>query len=105
MQERLLQTTYSPFVPRVDGMPEGDGATVVALSATRVWGRKRVGVANNGKSNPVVEPRRERCYSSKESSLQDMESEQSRRLSSFHARYVEALKAAPLTVKKCKIQS
>jgi len=49
MQERLLQTAYRPFVPRADGMPKGDGAAVVALSATRVWGRKRVGVANNGK--------------------------------------------------------
>jgi len=46
-------------------------------SAARACGRIRLGVANNyKKSNHVVEPRCERCYSSNDSSLHDMESEQ-----------------------------
>ena len=53
----------------------------------------------------MVEARIVRCYSSKESSLQGMPSQQSRLFLAFAAQYVEARKSTALTVQKSKMQS
>jgi len=37
-------------------MHNGRGMAAVSSSAARVCGQKRLGVANNGRSNPMVEP-------------------------------------------------
>ena len=71
-----------------------------ASPAVRVCGRKRLGVENNGKkSNLFMEPGGERCYSSKESSLQGLRL-QNKADCSLQSPFAEAPKSATLMVKK-----
>jgi len=74
----------------------------VVSSVTRVCWLKRLGAAHNGKkSNSFVDPSGKRCYSSNESSVQGLASEQSRHF--FHSRYThEERWSAALTVKRPK---
>ena len=100
------------LVPRAPGMHSGCGGGMAAVqsscsficcSSMRTGKDTRKDSEWWGKSNPLVEPRGERCYSSKESRLQGMASEPSRIFFAFAK--TEDGNSATVTVKMSEMQS